>query len=105
MIEDFNPWWTSREGVEEVEIYRRYAESEVRWRPDLIDRLSLRPFSLNFVFGPKAGGQIHGAYTTGEGASGEGRPSEVCFLPLLRRDCGLQGARRGAEDVPKGEEG
>jgi hypothetical protein len=51
MIEDFNPWWASREGVEEVEIYRRYAESEVRWRPDLIDRLSLRPFSLNFVFG------------------------------------------------------
>ena len=26
MIEDFNPWWASREGVEEVEIYRRYAE-------------------------------------------------------------------------------
>ncbi|MFP3348943.1 MAG: hypothetical protein RXN90_06415 [Thermoproteus sp.] len=22
-------------GVEEMEIYRRYAESEVRWRPDL----------------------------------------------------------------------
>ncbi len=41
MIEDFNPWWSSREGVEEVEIYRRYAESEVRWRSDLIDRLSL----------------------------------------------------------------
>jgi hypothetical protein len=57
MIEDFNPWWTSREGVEEVEIYRRYAESEVRWRPDLIDKLSLRPFSLNFVFGPRQVGK------------------------------------------------
>jgi predicted AAA+ superfamily ATPase len=40
-----------------MEIYRRYAESEVRWRPDLIDKLSLRPFSLNFVFGPRQVGK------------------------------------------------
>jgi Predicted ATPase (AAA+ superfamily) len=57
MIEDFNPWWMSREGVKEMEIYRRYAESEVKWRSDLIDRLSLRPFSLNFVFGPRQVGK------------------------------------------------
>jgi len=56
MIEDFNPWWASREGVEE-EIYRRYAESEVRWRSDLIGWLTLRPFSPNFVFGPRQVGK------------------------------------------------
>ena len=33
MIEDFNPWWAFREGVEEVEIYRRYAESGIEHRP------------------------------------------------------------------------
>jgi len=42
-----------------MEIYRRYAESEVRWRPDLalFLGLSLRPFSLNFVFGPRQVGK------------------------------------------------
>jgi hypothetical protein len=43
MIEDFNPWWASREGVEEVEIYRRYAPFQFRpdeggSRPPLIGR-------------------------------------------------------------------
>jgi len=57
MIEDYNPWWVSRDRIGEVEAYRRFEESDVRWIPDVVDRLSLRPFSLNFVFGPRQVGK------------------------------------------------
>lgn len=31
VIEEYNPWWVSRERINEVEVYRKYEESEVRW--------------------------------------------------------------------------
>ncbi|MGC8543251.1 MAG: ATP-binding protein [Vulcanisaeta sp.] len=57
MIDEYNPWWLSRDRIDEFEPYRRYQESEVRWVPDVIDRVSLRPFSLNFIIGPRQVGK------------------------------------------------
>ena len=57
MIENYNPWWVSRDRISELEIYRRFEEAEVKWIPDTIDKISFTPFSLNFLFGPRQVGK------------------------------------------------
>jgi len=57
VIEDYNPWWVSRDRISELEIYRRFEEAEVKWIPDAIDKISFTPFSLNFLFGPRQVGK------------------------------------------------
>ncbi|MGC9106005.1 MAG: ATP-binding protein [Thermoprotei archaeon] len=57
MIEEFNPWWVSGERIGEVETFRKYEESEVKWVPDVVQKVSLTPYSLNFVFGPRQVGK------------------------------------------------
>ena len=57
MIEDYNPWWSSGERIEEMEVYRKYSQSEVKWAPDVLDKVSLTPYSLNFIFGPRQVGK------------------------------------------------
>ncbi|MEJ2776145.1 ATP-binding protein [Sulfolobaceae archaeon RB850M] len=57
MIEEYNPWWISKERITEIEIYRKYEESEVKWVPDVIGKVSLSPYSLNFIFGPRQVGK------------------------------------------------
>ncbi len=56
LIEDQNPWWSgSRDPhLERLESLR------YKVRPDWIDRLSLEPFSLNFVLGPRQVGKTTG---------------------------------------------
>jgi len=48
MIEEYNPWWISKDRIKELEVYRKYEESEVKWFPDVIEKVSLSPYSLNF---------------------------------------------------------
>jgi len=57
VIEDYNPWWVSRDRISELEVYRRFEEAEVKWIPDAIDKISFTPFSLNFLFGPRQVGK------------------------------------------------
>ncbi|AWR98613.1 ATP-binding protein [Metallosphaera hakonensis] len=57
MIEEQNPWWISKELILENEIYRRWYEAEVKWVPDVLDKISLEPFSLNLIFGPRQVGK------------------------------------------------
>ncbi|AWR96826.2 AAA family ATPase [Acidianus sulfidivorans JP7] len=56
MIEEQNPWWISK-NVEENETYRKYKESPVKWVPDVIDKISLDPYSLNIIVGPRQVGK------------------------------------------------
>jgi|GEM_PF-2423456 len=46
MLEDHNPWWTSKERIEEVEVFGKYMESEVKWEPDVLEKVSLNPTPL-----------------------------------------------------------
>jgi len=43
--------------IEEDEDYRKWKESKVKWIPNIIERVSLEPFSLNFIFGPRQVGK------------------------------------------------
>lgn len=57
MIEEQNPWWVSPDLIIENEYYKRYLESPIKWDPKIKENLSLEPYSLNFVFGPKQVGK------------------------------------------------
>ena len=52
-----NPWWVEKEGIEKDEDIKRWEEGRIKWIPSLIDEISLKPFSLNFVFGPRQVGK------------------------------------------------
>lgn len=75
VIEEYNPWWVSKERINEVEVYRKYEESEVRWVSDVIEKVSLSPYSLNFIFGPRQVGGVHRVNITNKEATG-GRESK-----------------------------
>jgi predicted AAA+ superfamily ATPase len=52
-----NPWWTEKEGIEKDEDVRKWEEGKIKWIPSLLEEISLKPFSLNFVFGPRQVGK------------------------------------------------
>ncbi len=56
LIEDQNPWWS---GLEDPHL-RRLAFLRYRVRPNWLDKISLKPFSLNFVLGPRQVGKTTG---------------------------------------------
>ncbi len=53
-----NPWWEGRESP----LLREWRNKEIRWRPEWLDELSLEPFSLNFVIGPRLVGKTTGLH-------------------------------------------
>jgi len=55
-ISYMNPWW---EGKEDYHV-RRWKEQKIRWMPEWVKKLSLEPFSLNFVLGPRQVGKTTG---------------------------------------------
>lgn len=52
-MEDQNPWWKG----EEDEVYEGWKTSEIKWIPELIKEISLKPFSLHFLVGPRQVGK------------------------------------------------
>jgi predicted AAA+ superfamily ATPase len=52
-MEQFNPWWFK----EEDPVYTAWKDSNPKWIPKEINELSLEPFSLNFLVGPRQVGK------------------------------------------------
>lgn len=52
-IEDFNPWWMGRKYAEEDPDIVKWREMPVGWVPAEIEEISLKPISLNFLYGPR----------------------------------------------------
>ena len=52
-MERYNPWWLREPDT----AYERWAASPVRWVPAIVDDAPLRPFSLNFISGPRQVGK------------------------------------------------
>ena len=60
MLEELNPWWR-REDWEDLDFdLRRLKSLKITWVPDWIKKISLAPFSLNFVYGPRQVGKTTG---------------------------------------------
>ena len=52
-MEDQNPWWYG----EKDRKYEEWEESPVRWIPPIIEEFDFKPFSLNFLVGPRQVGK------------------------------------------------
>jgi len=52
-MERFNPWWRG----EPDPFYELWSKLPVKWTPEEMDAVSLRPFSLNFLSGPRQVGK------------------------------------------------
>lgn len=55
-----NPWWEWDNWEEKDRDIKEYRRSRVKWRPSWIDELSLEPFSMNIVMGPRQVGKTTG---------------------------------------------
>ena len=52
-MEEQNPWWVNEEDFK----YKKWEESEIRWKPRIIEEITFNPFSLNFISGPRQVGK------------------------------------------------
>lgn len=48
-MDEYNPWWVGKQHW----VYQDWLESEVRWVPHIISMFDVKPFSLNFLIGPR----------------------------------------------------
>ena len=48
-MEEQNPWW--RKEIDED--YENWLNSEIKWIPNIIEKITLKPFSLHFLIGPR----------------------------------------------------
>ena len=46
-----------KEILEEDEDYMKWKGKQIKWVPEILKEIELRPFSLNFIFGPKQVGK------------------------------------------------
>ncbi|MEZ0346141.1 MAG: ATP-binding protein, partial [Infirmifilum sp.] len=53
-----NPWCEGRRSS----VVEEWRSRKVRWRPPWIDEISLKPFSLNIVVGPRLVGKTTGLH-------------------------------------------
>ena len=56
LISNHNPWWSGKEDY----TIKVWESQRIRWVPDWIRDVSLEPFSLNFVMGPRQVGKTTG---------------------------------------------
>lgn len=52
-----NPWWKGKEYFKEDEDYKRWESNVIKWVPDIIESVEMRPFSLNIILGPRQTGK------------------------------------------------
>jgi len=75
-ISYMNPWW---EGKEDYHV-RRWKEQKIRWMPEWVKKLSLEPFSLNFVLGPRQVGKTTGIKLLIHELLKEKEPESVLYI-------------------------
>jgi len=52
-----NIWWIDKRLVDRDIDIKKWRKGKRRWIPLLLDKISLKPFSLNFIFGPRQVGK------------------------------------------------
>ena len=55
-----NPWWSKERWEEADKHLRDWSAQKIRWVPKWIEHVSLKPFSLNFIIGPRQVGKTTG---------------------------------------------
>ncbi len=79
LLEWQNPWWRGKES----QIILKWREKRHKWIPNWLNEISLEPFSLNFVVGPRQVGKTTGLHLLIEKLLKEGvDPHQILFLDL-----------------------
>ncbi|RLG16572.1 ATP-binding protein [Candidatus Pacearchaeota archaeon] len=55
-----NPWWEYKNWESKDKNIRDFNSMDIKWIPSWIDEISLKPFSLNFIIGPRQVGKTTG---------------------------------------------
>lgn len=55
-----NPWWKDKGWEERDSHIRKWEGQKIKWKPSWIEEISLKPFSLNFVYGMRQTGKTTG---------------------------------------------
>ncbi len=76
MLEELNPWWI---GEKDPDI-EEYESLKVKYKPEWINNLSLEPFSLNFVIGPRRTGKTTGLKLLIHALLNTHEPHSICYL-------------------------
>lgn len=76
-MERYNPWWFNEPDPH----IQEWAENEVRWIPDEIGLLSLKPFFLNFLLGPRQVGKTTGTKLLIRALLKRVKPKAIFYLP------------------------
>ncbi len=74
-----NPWWEGGESP----LLKEWRSREIKWRPEWLNSLGLKPFSLNFVIGPRLVGKTTGLHLLINELLEEGEdPRSILYLNL-----------------------
>lgn len=71
-----NPWWI---GEEDYDI-RKWEGMKVKWIPEWIKQVSLQPYSLNFIIGPRQVGKTTGIKLLIRELLREGKPERIFYF-------------------------
>ncbi|WP_297535263.1 ATP-binding protein [Thermococcus sp.] len=71
-----NPWWEEKEDYH----VKRWNEQKIHWWPRWAEELSLKPFSLNFVLGPRQVGKTTGIKLLIERLLRENPPESILYI-------------------------
>ena len=76
LLERLNPWWW---GGEDPHV-KRWRGQEYRWMPGWIKKLSVKPFSLNFVMGPRLVGKTTGIKLFIKSLLSRVKPEKILYI-------------------------
>jgi len=82
VVERSNPWWFDPRWDEKDRHLRQWEGERVRWVPGWIRQLSLEPFSLNFVYGPRQTGKTTGLKLLIRELLRHNPPESIVYLDL-----------------------
>ncbi len=96
-----NPWW---DGKGDYHV-KRWKEQKIHWWPKWTEELSFKPFSLNFVLGPRQVGKTTGIKLLIERLLRENSPESILYVnvEILPDHRELMSLLREFEGMKKGE--
>ena len=81
-LEDINLWWHDKNWEKKDFELKKFNKMPIRWIPSWLDKLSLKPFSLNFVVGPRQVGKTTGIKLLIDKLLSTLKPMQIFYLDL-----------------------
>ncbi len=82
-LEVLNPWWYEEKWEKEDKHIQEWKLEKIKWIPRWISKISLQPFSLNFVIGPRQVGKTTGLKLLIKNLIEKGTdPSKILYLDV-----------------------